>query len=118
MAAPRGLCSTCGGEFAVANDGTPYKHTNPSTGEPCAGSDSPVSVLADAARYLVYGGEVTEYCFVVIGPVEAGATHAETFAVSGTQSLPLLGEVASSTPEAVNPLLPEGKGLPEPDDEG
>ena len=110
--ADRGLCAVCGGDYAIAKDGTPYKHST--EGEDiCPGSDLQILMNVEDAVWLVYASEGR---FVVFGPVEKGADHPATHA-----SLPFLAEVASASPEDVNPVLPEGlsipTGEPTPDEE-
>ena len=112
--ADRGLCAVCGGNYAVAKDGTPYKHDSESE-QPCSGSDQPISALVDDAVYLVYGGEVKDYRFVVIGPVDKTVEHAEEYVITADgQAVPLLGTPTSSDPAEINALLPEGQGIPVP----
>jgi hypothetical protein len=111
--ADRGLCSICGGNYAVAKDGTPYSHSS-TEGDPCPGADQPIAVKSDDAKWIVYGGEVTQVTFPVqiVGP---NPTASEVEFANTGQMLPILAEFDHSpTQEEINGLLPEQYRIPGP----
>lgn len=122
--ADRGLCAVCGGDYTVAQDGTPYKHSS-TEGDPCPGADQPISVKAADAVWLVYGGEDGDgdYRVQVTGPVSDSDDHPETFEFidrlgpddeERPNTLPLLGTATGPTLSEINAVLPEGSRLVAP----
>jgi hypothetical protein len=104
MAATRGMCPACSGNYAVAQDGTPYKHNTPGTEGVCPGCDQQALPLP---RWAVYGPPL------VILRIDGDATPLESIDVTDSHQATLLGTFDHEpTVEDLTSVAPEGVTVP------
>lgn len=102
----RGQCPACYGNYAVAQDGTPYKHNTPGTDTPCPGADEQALPLP---QWLVYGGEIqiTQHP-VAVQQISSEAEGLPEIDYADNQVLALLGSFDHEpTPAEIQALVPE-----------
>lgn len=102
----RGQCPVCYGTYAVAADGTPYKHNTPGADTVCPGADEQALPVP---QWLVYGGEIQILQHpVVIQQISSEAEGLPEIDYADDQVLQLLGSFDHEpTPAEIQDLVPE-----------